>query len=81
LRRSTGDLGVDRVAMGHLGGDQFASQLGRVRVPFLLGQMAFEHGIGGALAEVRFEDRRQRQPAPGSAAADPVSPRRHRSGP
>jgi hypothetical protein len=66
--------------MGHLGGDQIAGQRGRRRVAFLLGQMALEDRVGGALSEVRFEDGREGQPATGPPAADAVSPRRHRPG-
>ena len=44
--------------MTHLGGDQLAGQRSRVVVPFLLGQVAFQHGIRRALSEIRLEDRR-----------------------
>ena len=76
--RPPGDLGVDRVAVRHLGGDQLAGERGGVRVALLLGEMALEDGVGGPLAEVRLEDRREGQPATGPPAADAVSPRRHR---
>ena len=66
--------------MEHLGGDQLAGQLGRIGVAFRLGQMAFQHGIRGALPEIRFEHGRQGEPATGPPAADAVSPRRHRPG-
>lgn len=66
--------------MAHLGGDQLAGQLGCIRVAFRLGQMAFQHGIRGALSEICFEHSRQGQPATGPPAADAVSPRRHRPG-
>jgi hypothetical protein len=80
LGRPTGDLGVDRIPVEDLGGDQLASQSGGVVVPFLLRQMALEDRIGSALPEVRLEHGREREPPPGPPAADPVSPRHHRPG-
>jgi hypothetical protein len=80
LRRAPGDFCVDRVPMGHLGGHQLASQLGRIGVACLLCQVALQDRIGRALAEVRFEHRRQSQAAAGSASADAISPRHHRPG-
>ena len=80
LRGPPGDLGVDRVAVRDDRGDQLAGQRGRVRVALLLGQVALEDGVGGPLAEVRLEDRREGEPAAGPPAADAVSPRRHRPG-
>jgi hypothetical protein len=81
LGRPEGDLGIDRIAVRDHGGDEFAGQGGRIRVPFLLGQMAFEHRVRRALSEVGLEDRCECQPATGPPAADAVSPRRHRRGP
>jgi hypothetical protein len=56
-------------------GDELAGERGRVRVAFLLGQVALEDGIRGALPEIRLEDRREGEPATGPPAADAVSPR------
>ena len=64
--------------MGDHGGDEFAGKRRGILIAFLLGQVALEDGIRGALPEIRLEDRRQGQPATGPPAADPVSPRRHR---
>jgi hypothetical protein len=81
LGGSPGDLGIDRVTVRDDRRDEFASQGGSILVAFLLGQVALEDGVGGALPEVRFEDRREGEPATGPPAADAVSPRRHRRGP
>jgi hypothetical protein len=81
LGRPTGDFGIDRVAVEHLRGDQLAGQRGGVVVSFRLGQMALEHRIGRALAEVRLEDGREGETPSGPPTPDPVSPRRHRPGP
>ena len=51
-----------------------------VLVPLLLGEVTLEDGIGGALAEVRLEDRREGEPPTGPPAADAVSPRHRRPG-
>ena len=64
--------------MQDLGCDQLAGEGRRIRIAFLLGQMALEDGIGRTLPEVRFEDRGEGQPATGPPAANAVSPRRHR---
>jgi hypothetical protein len=40
------------------GGHELARQGGGVLVPLLLGEVTLEDGVGGALAEVRLEDRR-----------------------
>jgi hypothetical protein len=66
--------------VAHLDGDQLAGQCGRVVIPFFFCEVAFEHGVRGALAEIRLEHRRQRKSATGPPAADQVSPRRHRPG-
>ena len=66
--------------MRHLGCDEFTGQGSRIRVAFLLGQVALEDRVGGALPEVRFEHGREGQPATGPPAANAVSPRRHRPG-
>jgi hypothetical protein len=78
LRGADRDLGIDGRSVEHLRGDQFARQFGGVGVSFLFSQVTLQDGIRGALAEVGFEDRRQGEPAAGSTAPDPVSPRRHR---
>jgi len=64
--------------MGHDRRDEFAGERRRILVSFLLGKVALEDGIRGALPEVRLEDRRKGQPATRAPATDPVSPRRHR---
>jgi hypothetical protein len=60
---------------------ELARQRGGVRVTLLLGEVTLEDGIGGALAEVRLEDRREREPPARPPAADAVSPRHRRPGP
>jgi len=62
------------------GGHQLARQGGSVFVPLLLGQVTFEDGIGGTLAEIRLEDRREGEPPARPPAADAVSPRHRRPG-
>ncbi len=59
-------------------GHEFAGEGGRVLVAFLLGEMAFEHGVGRALTEVRLEDRSKGEPPTGPPAADAISPRHRR---
>ena len=61
-------------------GHELASQAGGVLVPLLLGEVPLEDGIGGALAEVRLEDRRESEPPTRPPAADTVSPRHRRPG-
>ena len=73
------DLGVDLVAVGHLGGDQLAGERrGAFGSRSALGEMALQDRVRGALAEVGLEDRREGQTTTGPPAADAVSPRRHR---
>ena len=74
------DLGVDLVAVADDGGDELAGQGGRVLVALLLGEVAFEDGVGRALAEVGLEDRRQGEPPTRPPAADAVSSRHRRPG-
>ena len=62
-------------------GHELARQRGGVRVALLLGEVTLEDGIGGALAEIRLEDRRQREPPARPPPADAVSPRHRRPGP
>ncbi len=62
------------------GRDELAGECRRVRVALLLGEVTLEDGIGGALAEIRLEDRREGEPATGPPAADAVSPRHRRPG-
>jgi len=62
-------------------GHELARQRGGVRVALLLGEVTLEDGIGGALAEIRLEDRREREPPTRPPAADAVSPRHRRPGP
>jgi hypothetical protein len=81
LRSPPADLGIDRVAVLDDRGHQLTGERRRVLVTFLLGQVPLEDGVGGALAEIRLEDRREGEPATGSPAADAVSPRHRRPGP
>jgi len=37
--------------------DELAGERGRCRIALLLGQVSLEDGLGGALPEVRLEDR------------------------
>ena len=67
---------VSRCSDDHL--DQFARQLGGLGIAFALGQVALQDGVCGPLAELRFEDRRERELAGRPSTSDPVSPRRHR---
>jgi hypothetical protein len=59
LRRPPADLGVDRVAVLDDRGHQLAGERRRIRVAFLLGEVPLEDRVGGALAEIRLEDRRE----------------------
>ncbi|HET8786708.1 MAG TPA: hypothetical protein VFM38_13800 [Candidatus Limnocylindrales bacterium] len=72
------DQRVDLVAVTNDRADEFASQLRRDGIAFDLGQMALEDRLGGALAEVSFEDRGQRKPTSGTSSPLPVSLRHHR---
>jgi hypothetical protein len=92
LGRHLADPGIDRNAMLDHGGDQFASQGCRRRIAFGLGQMTFQDGFRGPLAEVSLEDRGERESTSrrttsasaarratsASASALPISLRRHR---
>jgi len=80
LRSTTGDFGINHVAMAHLGLDQLAGECGSAVIALLLGQVAFKHDIGRALAEIRLKHGCQGKPSPGPPTAEPVSPRRHRPG-
>ena len=80
MRRAAADLGVDPVAVLDDGGHELAGEGGGILVALLLGEVAFEDGVGGALAEIRLEDRREGEPAAGPPAADAVSPRHRRPG-
>jgi hypothetical protein len=66
--------------MTHLRGDELTGQRCRVIVPFLFGEMSFQHRVRRPMPEVSLEHRRERESATGPPAADPVSPRRHRPG-
>ena len=66
--------------MLHLGSDKFTSQRGGIVVSLLLREMPLQHGVRRPLPEIRFEYRREGEPATGPPAADPISPRRHRPG-
>ncbi len=72
------DQGVDLVAISDHGGDQLAGQIGRHGIAFRLCEMALQDRLGGALSEVRLEDRRQRESTSGASSALPVSLRHHR---
>jgi hypothetical protein len=74
------DLGVDRVTMFDDGGDELAGQCRRGLVALLIGQMPLQDGVCRPLPEVRFEDRREGEPATRPPAADTVSPRHRRPG-
>jgi hypothetical protein len=80
LRRPPADLGVDRVAVLDDSGHQLAREGGGILVAFFLGEVPLEDRVGGALAEIRLEDRREGEPATGPPAADAVSPRHRRPG-
>jgi len=80
LRSAPGDLRIDLVAVLDDRGHKLAGERRRIRVAFLLGQVPLEDRVGGALAEIRLEDRREGEPATGPPAANAVSPRRHRPG-
>ena len=62
------------------GGHELARQGRGVLVPFLLGEVTFEDGVGGALTEVRLEDGRESETPTRPPAADAVSPRHRRPG-
>ena len=46
-------------------GHQFAGQIGGDGIAFRLGQMPLEDRFGGALSEIRLEDRGERESTPG----------------
>ena len=64
--------------MAHDGRDEVTGQGGGRGVALGFREMALEDGLGGPLAEVRFEDRGQRQSTSRPSPALPVSLRRHR---
>ena len=64
--------------MGDDGFDQLASQGCRRLVALGLGQVALEDRLRGALAEVGFEDRGQRQSTSRPSSALAISLRHHR---
>ena len=86
------DQRIDLDAILDDGGDQFPGQIGRDGIAFRVGQMPLEDRLGGALSEVRLEDRGERESTAGrttpaavrpnattvSAASLAVSLRRHR---
>jgi hypothetical protein len=80
LRCAPADLGIDLVAIADDRGHELAGKCGRVLVALLLGEVAFEDGVGRPLAEVGFEDRRQGEPPTRPPAADAVSSRHRRPG-
>lgn len=53
--------------------DEPAGELGGSLVAFVLRQMSLENRVGRALAELGFEDRRQRKTATRPIGADPVA--------
>lgn len=67
--------------MGRDRRDQLAGEGCGGLVPLGFGQMALQDRVGGALAEVGLEDRRQRESTSGASASLPVSLRRHRRRP
>jgi hypothetical protein len=76
--RHTVDRGVDLDPVLDDRRDQLAGQVGGYRLALRVGQMALEDGLRGALAEVGFEDRGERQSPPGATPSLAVSLRRHR---
>jgi hypothetical protein len=78
LGRHLTDPDVDRVAMFDHRGDQFAGQGRGGGIALGVGQVSLEDGFRGALAEVGFEDRGERQSTSSATSALPVSLRRHR---
>jgi len=64
--------------MGHHRRNEFAGERGSILIALLLGQVALEDGVRRTLPEICLEDRGESQPAAGPAAANAVSPRRHR---
>ena len=62
------------------GRHELARQRGGILVPLLLCEVTFQDGIGGALPEVRLEDRRESEPPTRPPAADAVSPRHRQPG-
>ena len=62
------------------GRHELARERGGILVSLLLCEVTFQDGIGGALAEVRLEDRRECEPPARPPAADAVSPRHRRPG-
>jgi hypothetical protein len=72
LGRNTLNRGVDSVPLEHHGVDDPAGQFARRGVAFGLGEVAFQHGRGRALAEVRLEHRRQGEPASGAPRPDAI---------
>jgi hypothetical protein len=86
LGRRNLDSSVDFDPIRDHRADDSAGQLARGTVRLDLSQVAFQDRRGSALAEVRLEDGRQSDAAPGSQRADairapPVSLRHRRSGP
>jgi hypothetical protein len=75
LRRQLLDARVDSVAVGDDASDQLAGQFGGLRIALELREVPFQDGGCGALAEVRFEDRREGQPPTGTFRSDVVRPR------
>lgn len=71
-RRRPVDQRVDLDAILDDRGDQFTGQIGRDGIPFRIGQMPLEDRLGGALSEVRLEDRREREPTPGRTTSAAV---------
>jgi hypothetical protein len=72
LPRDLLDSGVDSIAVGDHRGDDLAGQVGRHRVAFCLGQVPLEDGRRRSLAELRLEDRSERDAPAGSLRPDCV---------
>lgn len=72
------DQRVDLVAVTDDRRDQSAGQLGSHRIALDLGQVALEDRLRGALPEVGFEDRRQRESTSGTSSPLSVSLRHRR---
>jgi hypothetical protein len=78
LRGDDPDPRVDRVTVGDHGSDQLAGEGGGGQIALGLGEVALEDRLGGALPEVRLEDRGQRQSTSRPSSALAISLRHHR---
>ena len=70
--RSPVDQRIDLDAILDDRGDQFARQIGRDGIAFRIGQVPLEDRLGGALSEVRLEDRGERESTAGRTTSAAV---------